>query len=80
MYLVRVQKSYKGHLPDNLTIFSENSTGRFPMQIGHEYLLFLYRDHGRYQVDNCGSSDEMQKAASTITEVEKIAAGTSIRR
>ena len=80
MYLVTVQKSYKGNPADTITIFSENSSGRFPLQIGHEYLLFLYHDHGRYQVDNCGSSDEMAKASDRITEVEKIAAGRGIRR
>ncbi len=80
IYGVEMRKGYKGNPGDALSVFSENSSGRFPMQIGREYLLFLYRDHGRYQVDNCGNSDELPKSLKKVAEVERIAAGRRIRR
>jgi hypothetical protein len=74
-YRVMVEKSYKGSPSRTLSVFSENSSGRFPMKIGHRYLLFLYQDRGRYQVDNCGNSDELARSSRKITELERIATG-----
>jgi hypothetical protein len=74
-YRVMVEKSYKGSPSRTLSVFSENSSGRFPMKIGHRYLLFLYQDRGRYQVDNCGNSDELARSSRKINELERIATG-----
>jgi hypothetical protein len=79
MYRVMVGKSYKGSSFRTLSVFSENSSGRFPMRVGHTYLLFLYQDHGRYQVDNCGNSDELARSSRKINELERIATGGSRR-
>jgi hypothetical protein len=79
MYRVMVGKSYKGSPFRTLSVFSENSSGRFPMRVGHTYLLFLYQDHGRYQVDNCGNSDELARSSRKINELERIATGGSRR-
>src|SRR5438046_683826 len=43
-YTVRIQKSFRGALDGTVKVFSENSTGRFPMESGRSYLLFLYRE------------------------------------
>jgi hypothetical protein len=54
-YDVKVQEVFKGKPPKAMQIFSENSSGRFPMVVGKTYVLFVYYD-GRYQIDNCGNS------------------------
>jgi hypothetical protein len=46
-YTVRVDEVLRGRPPKTVLLFSENSSGRFPMQVGTKYLLFVYRDHGR---------------------------------
>ena len=49
------------------------------MRVGREYLLFLYRDHGRYLVDDCGNSDELSKSGKKVAEVVRLSAGKRIR-
>ena len=56
-YTVIPTNAYKGETKAEVGLFSENSSGRFPMQVGQEYLLFAYEDHGRLIVDNCGNSN-----------------------
>jgi hypothetical protein len=74
MYRVSVEKSYKGGPVESLSIFSENSSGRFPMQVGQQYLLFLYEESGRYQVDNCGNSNRLAKSSKNIDKLKRLAA------
>jgi hypothetical protein len=46
-----------------LEIFSENTSGRFPMQLRRRYVLFVYREAGRLMVDNCGNSGFIEDKA-----------------
>jgi hypothetical protein len=73
IYQVKVEKRFKGDDSDTFEIFSENSSGRFNMTIGAEYLLFVYQDHGRFSVDNCGHSDLASKRAPMIQQVARLA-------
>src|ERR1700757_4469097 len=52
-YIVVPVRVLKGHLGARTHLFSENSTGRFPMRMNRDYLLFVYQDGGRLMVDNC---------------------------
>lgn len=73
-YTVQVQDIFKG-LPTNpIIIYSENSSGRFPMSVGEEYVLFVYYNLGRYQIDNCGNSGllcENQATAKSAWQLRK---------
>lgn len=40
-YKIQVKKTFRGRPGHTLTVFSENSSGRFPMNIGVDYLVFL---------------------------------------
>lgn len=64
--------TYKGTITGSLDLFSENSSGRFPMKPGREYLLFVYEDHGRLSVDNCGNSDLIERAKKAAAEVARL--------
>jgi hypothetical protein len=55
-YTVQVQRTFKGTPSNPVVIFSENSSGRFPMTVGKTYIIFLHYELGRYQIDNCGNS------------------------
>jgi hypothetical protein len=72
MYRVKVEKTFKGSPVNSLNVFSENSSGGFAEEIGREYVLFLYLEDGRFQVDNCGNSDVLAKSSRTITRLKKI--------
>src|SRR5262245_1157227 len=41
-YVVQVEELLKGSPPENVEIYDENTSGRFPMRVGQEYLLFAY--------------------------------------
>lgn len=65
-YTVEIQEIIKGNLNKSVIIFSENSSGRFPMSIGKTYILFIYYNVGRYQIDNCGNSGLLSKKEEII--------------
>ena len=56
IYEVRIQESFRGTLQGTVEVFSENSSGKFPMESGKSYLLFLYRQEERLSADPCGNS------------------------
>lgn len=73
-YTVIPRRVFKGNLGTRVDLFSENSTGRFPMHMKREYLLFVYEDHGRLMVDNCGNSDLMPPAKNALAQTTAVAA------
>jgi hypothetical protein len=73
-YTLTVDETFRGRLPKTVRIFSENSRGRFPMEIGAKYLLFASTWHGRVIVDNCGNSERLNPDSRTLTIVRSVAA------
>ena len=73
-YTVKVDEVLRGRPPKTVLLFSENSSGRFPMQVGTKYLLFVYRDHGRTMVDNCGNSEIFSSTSLVLRAVRKLKA------
>lgn len=71
MYTVRVEKQFRGRPSPTLELFDENSSGRFDMTVGTQYLLFIYQDNGRMVVDNCGNSGVLSKSGRALRQVEK---------
>jgi hypothetical protein len=73
-YTVRVDEPIKGQLQRTIRIFSENSSARWPMQVGTKYLLFVYRDSGRAIVDSCGNSEVYTASSLQLREVRRLKA------
>ena len=71
-YTVRVQEVIKGNPTKTILIFSENSSGRFPMSVGSTYVLFVYYELGRYQVSNCGNSGLMSEKQDVVQAVRQV--------
>lgn len=74
-YQVRVDRTFRGTFPQSIGIVSENSSGRFPMETGRQYLLFVYSDRGRSMVDNCGNSGLIRDSASVLKQIKQIRQG-----
>jgi hypothetical protein len=55
-YTLNLQDLFRGRVSPAFERFSENSSGRFPMIKGMEYLLFIYDYGDVLAVDNCGNS------------------------
>jgi hypothetical protein len=56
VYTVRVQETLRGRALRTLSVFSENSSGRFPMEEGQTYIVFLDSQSGQLSADPCGNS------------------------
>ena len=69
-YRVALVTPYKGKPPKTLTIYSSNTTARFDMDVGKTYLLFVNRTWGRYDIDNCGWSDELSQSGPQLRELD----------
>lgn len=62
LYYLKVEKTFKGPKIARLRLFSENTTSRFPMDVGRSYLVFarreteLFKDSDTYWINSCGNS------------------------
>ncbi len=76
-YVVKVDRVLHGKLlgSDTVTIFSENSPEKFPMQVGKQYLLFVHLDYNRYAVDNCGNSGLLSASIENAHQLKQLAKG-----
>jgi hypothetical protein len=73
VYVVKVSEPLRGSLGKTVEIFSENSSGRFPMKIGTSYLLFLYRQQGALSADYCGNSGPVADKGDVLPKVRQLA-------
>jgi hypothetical protein len=72
-YKLRSLHVLKGYPPETFIVFSENSSGRFPMDAKKRYLVFVHREGGRLRIDNCGNSSLLDASANALAEVLAIA-------
>ena len=70
-YLVRVDETLKGKPPAQIRLFSENSSGRFPMRVGTQYLLFV-DNLERSVIDNCGNSGAVSNRRRAVSVVRSL--------
>ena len=65
-YSVHVEEVLRGS-PDKLVkLFSENTSGRFPMQVGAAYLVFVHEESDQLEVDNCGNSGKLPEKTEAL--------------
>ena len=74
---VRVEKVYKGKLPDTLTFCNIDDSARVPVALGESWLLFFYdsQDWQKVAVDTCGASAPFsdENTAKVVSELMKLA-------
>jgi hypothetical protein len=73
VYTVQVSRVVRGKVTPTIRIRSENDSGRFWMDVGKEYLLFLSKDvqHRLYFVDSCGNSGIASDRETVLRQVEE---------
>jgi hypothetical protein len=61
VYQLKVDALLKGTVGHSVEVFSENSSGRFPLAVGSRYILFLrYDSKGKYWIaDSCGNAAKL---------------------
>jgi hypothetical protein len=77
-YSVEVVEALKGSAPRRLKVYSEESSGRFPMRIGVQYVIFAgsgtFEGISRQQlaINNCGNSAPLPKGDKTLERVRRL--------
>jgi hypothetical protein len=71
-YSVHVEEVLRGSPAKIVKLFSENSSGRFPMQVGAAYLIFVHKELDRLKVDNCGNSGKLPEKAEALAALRKM--------
>lgn len=61
IYTINPSLVFKGNPNRIVKVWSENTSSRFPMQVGGNYLLFLSVGFGnKVYVDSCGNSGRVE--------------------
>ncbi len=77
-YMVRVEELLKGSRFGDVEIYDENSSGRFPLEVGGTYLLFAYEGafeglQGlRLAINNCGNSGTLSQTRNELKMVREL--------
>jgi len=74
-YRLEVKRSLRGSPKTHIDLFSENSSGRFPMEKGVQYLVFVSSCENRQYAYAKGNSIELSKAGMTLAKVKKLSSG-----
>jgi hypothetical protein len=77
-YDIEVLRAFKGDPAQHLRLFSENSTARFSLDVGSEYLFFI--TEGEFDqpvdlmltIDNCGNSSSLKKGQAALHAIERL--------
>jgi hypothetical protein len=70
LYTARVLRQLKGAPLKVMKLYSENTSGGYPMDVGEKYLLFISEDEHLW-IDNCGHSAPLWQSSATLRQVEK---------
>jgi hypothetical protein len=71
-YSLKVKKLFKGISVGSINLFSENSSGRFPMKERVEYLIFASYCDGRLFAYSKGNSGELTKVKKVMKQVKRL--------
>jgi hypothetical protein len=74
-YRLRVQETFRGPVRGELTVFTENSSVRFPLELKRDYLLFAYKQPHRLEIDSCGNSALLSDAKDSVQRLRNLRDG-----
>lgn len=76
-YTIHIEEVLRGSRLKEVRLFSANTSGRFPMQVGVSYLILAYKELERLQVDNCGNSGKISdKTTEVLAQLRKMKTGS----
>jgi hypothetical protein len=72
-YKLKVSRVFRGVLPPLVQVFTEDSSGRFDLEMHQSYLLFAYSTKpDGLEIEGCGNSMELAKAGKAIHLLEEV--------
>jgi len=72
IYDLTVQQLFRGPHTKTIQVFTENSSGRFPLKLGARYLIFAYEYDARLEISNCGNSSLISAAGPALRALRKV--------
>ena len=72
VYFIETNEFLKGTNIPVAVVYSENSSGRFDMEVGKEYLLFTENYENPITINNCGNSALFSVSKETILTIKNL--------
>jgi hypothetical protein len=77
LFQIKVNSILNGNPKQNiikpyLTVYNNNDSSRFVMDVGETYLLFVYDGMDGRWVNSCGNSDTYKESAEKINTIKKL--------
>jgi hypothetical protein len=72
LYDLSTQELFRGSRTQVIKVFTENSSGSFPLDVGKQYLIFADELDGRLTITNCGNSALLSNAQDAIRELRSL--------
>jgi hypothetical protein len=72
LYELTVQELFRGPRRKAFEVFTENSSGSFPLDVAKKYLLFADEENGRLTITNCGNSSLESDAQEVIRDLRRL--------
>jgi hypothetical protein len=77
IYTLRVDEVLKGTPSESFEVFSGNNSGRFPMSVGSQYIVFVNFTQKPYAINSCGNSGLVSVSESLISSLQKLIGSVS---
>jgi hypothetical protein len=77
-YRLSIEELFRGPDVKVITVHTENSSARFPLEKGRKYLLFAYRQNGRLEIYDCGNSALLSEATAALVRLKDLRAGKQL--
>ena len=74
VYQLSVAETLRGHRRKTFPLFSENTSARFPMEVGRKYLVFVHKRDKIFFATNCGSSGHLSERSEVVDQLRKSSA------
>jgi hypothetical protein len=69
IYTLKVTQVLSGRSRSQIRLVSDNTSSRFPMDVGKSYILFVQSKGSELFVDSCGNSGALPEASSVVEKV-----------
>lgn len=74
-YRLNIEELFRGPNLKVITVYTENSSARFPLEKGRKYLLFAFKQNGRLEIFGCGNSALSSEASDALNRLRNLRAG-----
>jgi hypothetical protein len=72
LYTLSVEELFRGPNSGKISVYRENSSGRYTLEVGKEYLIFATQNLGRFEIGSCGNDVPLSQAMATIQRLRKL--------